>query len=117
MGLRLTKAQLLAATDGPWDTLKGPFSSLAIFTTGQAHDSGYALMTIVGLVDETPTTKCTGGSDDISWKMGLNTYDGILRTDCILPARALHFWSNYGEFYVGAALSSIDIHFNRKKSQ
>ena len=113
--MRFTRAELLSAPKSPWAERKGPFTSLAILATGEKHDSGYGLMHVVGLVGANPTALCTSSSDDIAWQFKDVFWDA-LRTDCILPSRALHFWSNHAVFFVGASLSSITICLERKNA-
>jgi len=113
--MRLARAELLSAPKAPWAARKGPFTSVAILATGEKHDSGYGLMHVVGLVGANPTALCTSSSDDIAWQFKNVAWDD-LRTECILPARALHFWSNHVVFFVGASLSSVTICLERKNA-
>lgn len=81
------------------------YDTILVFSTGRKHDSGWACMTTIGVIDGVPKEVITQGIDDIEWKIP----GALLCTDCTLKARALHFWVVKGQFVVREALSSIEI--------
>ena len=80
------------------------YNSLIVINSGRKHDSGYALMYIVGIKDSKPV-EIAAACDDINWKMnGLN-----FRNDMYYPSGAIHFWGNEVRFRVGYSSSSTDV--------
>lgn len=99
-----SRKELLALPQRKWDSIS-TYDSILVFSTGHKHDSGWACMTVIGVIGGCPKEVITRGSDDIEWKIP----GALLRTDCTLKARALHFWAVKGQFVVREALSSIEI--------
>lgn len=91
------------------------YDSLLILSTRKKHDSGWAVMAIIGVVAGQPTEIASACCDDIEWK--LPTMRGVsddytigqMRMDCALKSGALHAWSHANRFRVGMALSSTQI--------
>ncbi len=97
-----------------WDEIKS-YRSLLLINSGRKHDSGYALMYIIGIGDDGKPLEIAAFCDDISWIIK-NTEDyRYLRTDCFYPSGILRFWSNNFKFEVGESLSSVDIKLIKKE--
>lgn len=111
------KAALLSLPHRKWDDDSPRYDSVLIVSTGEKHDSGWAMIAIVGVRNQKPVEVCTMCSDDIEWKLppaktfGQNAeYSfGQFRTDCAIKSGALHAWTRDGKFRVGASLSSTEI--------
>lgn len=111
------RAALLALPHRKWDDESPRYDSLLIVSTGKKHDSGWAMMAIIGVRKQTPVEICTSCSDDIEWKMpAAKTYGhakeytlGQYRSDMAIKSGALHVWTREGKFRVGASLSSTEI--------
>ena len=90
------------------------YDSILILPTGEVHDSGYGMITIIGVNKGAPVEIINKYSDDIEWilppaKCIGGFIIGRMRNDCLLISGALHMWSRDCEFVVGTALSSITI--------
>jgi hypothetical protein len=117
------RSALLALPHRKWDNESPRYDSLLIFSTGKKHDSGWAMMAIVGVRKQQPVEICTCCSDDIEWKMPAARLFGFAkeftigqyRSDCAIKSGALHVWTDAGEFKVGASLGSTDIELCPKK--
>lgn len=110
---QLTRKDLLALPVRPWNT-KSAYDSVVVLGTGEKHDSGYGLITVVGMRRREPIEIAVNCADDLEWifppaKVCGNFFIGQVRTDMLLKARALHFWADSAHFYVGEALSSTRI--------
>ena len=101
-----SRKELLALPERNWQEVK-TYSSLLVFSTHRKHDSGWANMAVIGVVDGYPKEIITLNSDDIEWN---NRHTNlVVRTDCALKSGAIHFWVSKGKFIVGAALSSLTV--------
>lgn len=101
---KIARKELLSLPLRKWDKVSR-YQSLIVFSEGQKHDSGWALMYIIGVDKSGPKEIAVTCTDDIMWVTNGNN----LRTDCCLKSRAIHFWSNDGVFEVGSALSSVTV--------
>jgi hypothetical protein len=120
LGLSLNewpKTALLSLPHRDWSDDSARYDSVLIVSTGKKHDSGWAMIAIIGVRAHKPVEVCTVCSDDIEWKLppakifGPNAeYSfGQFRTDCAIKSGALHAWTRDGKFRVGASLSSTEI--------
>ena len=71
-----------------WDA-DSEYDSLMTISTRRKHDSGWATMAIIGVVDSQPVEIACACCDDIEWKMPpmfcVGTYSvGQMRMDCAL---------------------------------
>lgn len=111
------KTALLALPHRKWCDDSPRYDSVLIVSTGKKHDSGWAMIAIIGVRVRKPVEVCTVCSDDIEWKLppaktlGPNAEYSIgqFRTDCAIKSGALHVWTSEGKFLVGASLSSTEI--------
>lgn len=110
-----TRKELLALPVRCWSEVS-TYDSVLLLSTRKKHDSGWAMIAIIGVKDGAPIEIASACSDDIEWKAHpmdvlLNgAYSiGQIRMDCCFKSGALHAWSRYSKFKVGCALSSIDI--------
>ncbi len=90
-----------------WDDAKA-YRSVVAIPSGKKHDSGWALMAIIGLDDWNTPIEIAAYCDDICWKIPYINEDNF-RTDMFYPTGAIHFWSRDYNFLVGPSLSSTDI--------
>jgi hypothetical protein len=90
-----------------WDEVKS-YKSIIVIPSGQKHDSGWALMYIIGLDEDNEPIEIAAACDDICWKIPTSmSYD--FRNDMYYPSGALRYWSNKYCFEVGISLSSTNI--------
>lgn len=88
-----------------WDDIKC-YDSLMIIPSGLKHDSGWALIYIIGMKDD--SLEIAAACDDICWKIPKAiAYD--FRTDMYYPGGIVHVWSRDYQFQVGCSLSSTDV--------
>lgn len=112
---KFTKRDLLSLPSAKWDD-PGWWDSLLIVPTPRKHESGFAHIAIIGVVEVGRTseaTKILAWPDDIQWPAqsglsGLVDYGG-LHTDAYHPSGVLRLWSREYEFSTTAALSSVTI--------
>lgn len=109
------RRDLLALPTREWSAVS-EYDSLLLLSTGRKHDSGWAMMAIIGVRDLKPVEIACRHCDDIEWKfppmsiVGNGLYSiGQMRMDCALKSGALHAWTNLGKFRVGVALSSVTV--------
>ncbi len=107
------RADLLALPKRAWDT-ESNYDSLLLLSTRRKHDSGWALMAIIGVREGKPVEIACDCCDDIEWKLpAMETcgefHLGQIRTDCAMRSGAMHVWTRKGKFQVGRALSSVSI--------
>ena len=88
-----------------WDEVK-IYDSLYVIPSGKKHESGFALMYIVGINGD--EKEIAAACDDIVWD-ATAAGEYSLRNDMLYPSGILHYWSNVYKFKVGASLSSTDI--------
>ncbi len=94
-----------------WDK-RTKYDSLLIVSTRKKHDSGWAMMAIIGVCDNAPQEIAVSCCDDIEWKLPAMRFDGLIgqfRTDCAIKSGAIHAWQRDSYFIVGEALSSTTI--------
>lgn len=90
-----------------WDKTT-TYRSLLVIPTGKKHESGYAIMAIIGVDEKGVPIEIAADCDDICWKIyEATSYD--FRTDMLYPQNAIHFWSAKYDFRVGSSLSSTDV--------
>jgi hypothetical protein len=106
---------LLKLPTRAWDA-ESDYDSLLLLSTRRKHDSGWAIMAIVGVRDGQPVEIACACCDDIEWRLppmmtvGGGTYSiGQMRMDCAMRSGALHAWARKAKFRVGAALSSVKV--------
>lgn len=96
-----------------WDEVKD-YNELFVIASGRKHDSGWALMYIIGRNGD--DMEIAAACDDICWDVSLASTYG-LRTDMTYPSGILRYWSNSFKFRVGASLSSTDVVLIKKTNQ
>lgn len=116
-----TFEELISLPHRDWQK-ESTYSSILIISTKEVHDSGYAMMAIIGCQKGIPTEIAATCCDDIEWAIPWLGYQysdghrgGQFRTDCMIESGAMHIWANYASFTVGNALSSITITVNKKE--
>ena len=114
-----SKKDLMGLPDRDWQDDSRIYDSLLLLSTRKKHDSGWAIMAIIGVKDGAPIEIACQCADDIDWKLPSmpHTYIGQMRTDCCLKSGAIHFWFNKGKFRVGTALSSTDIYLEHSNDK
>lgn len=110
-----TKDYLLSLPRRDW-SVDSQYDSVLILSTGEAHDSGWAMMYVIGVVNHKPVEIASDCSDDIEWKLppmkslaGGDITIGQMRMDCAIASGAVHAWKHGARFKVGLALSSVTI--------
>ena len=103
MNLKITELRKLPFRK--WDEVK-EYNDLYVIASGKKHDSGWALMYIVGKNGDEMEIAAT--CDDIVWDVTEAKEYGF-RNDMIYPSGILHYWSNRIKFRVGVSLSSTDV--------
>jgi hypothetical protein len=84
------------------------YKSILVISSGKKHDSGWAMMYIIGLDVKHNPIEIAAACDDICWKIPTET-DYNFRNDMFYPSGAIHFWSRTHSFKVGSSLSSTDV--------
>jgi hypothetical protein len=107
--------ELLKLPTRAWDA-DSEYDSLLLLSTRRKHDSGWAIMAIIGVRDSQPVEVACACCDDIEWKLppmvtvGGGAYSmGQMRMDFAMRSGALHAWARKAKFRVGAALSSTEV--------
>jgi hypothetical protein len=90
------------------------YDSVMLLSTRRKHDSGWAIIAIIGVRDGQPVEIACACCDDIEWKLPqpvicASHIIGQMRMDCALRSGAMHAWARGAKFRVGIALSSTDI--------
>jgi hypothetical protein len=105
----MKKADMLKLPVREWDKVS-TYDSVCIIPTRKKHDSGYAIIAIVGLRASEPVEIACLCADDIEWLVGEGVLDiAQLRMDATYPAGIIHVWSKHFQFTVGETLSSTRI--------
>lgn len=101
--------ELMALPVRKWDEEK-EYDSLMLVSTRKKHDSGWAVIAIIGVYDGQPSEIACACCDDIEWKLPpMQTFGagrwttGQFRTDCALRSGSLHAWQRGARFRVGAS--------------
>jgi len=112
------RTELLNLPRRKWDK-ESEYSSLLLLSTRRKHDSGWAMIAIIGVRDGVPVEIACDCCDHIAWKLPpMRTVRGgpfffypteKMNMDCALRSGALHAWADKTKFRVGPALSSIDV--------
>ena len=101
------------------------YDHILIINSGKKHDSGYALMAIVGVNYDTENKKylmeISAYCDDLHLKISdkiipyqwKGFIEPVVRTD-MYTTGVLRYWSNHGKFVVGMSLSSLDVYLVRE---
>jgi len=97
-------SELLKLPKRAWGK-KGVYSSIMVINTKRKHDSGWALMAIIGLNKNQKPIEIAAYCDDICWNLNNLSF----KNDMFYPSGIIHFWSNTAEFKVGLSLSSTDV--------
>lgn len=106
--MKVSDLKKLPVRDWDKDT---QYQGLYVINSGKKHDSGYALIYIIGINGE--EMEIAAMCDDIVWDVSqCQKYD--FRTDMLFPSGIIHYWSNNFNFLVGASLSSTDVTLVRK---
>lgn len=106
--------ELLNLPTRAWNA-ESEYDSLLILSTRRKHDSGWAIMAIIGVRDTQPVEIACECCDDIEWKFPpMVTVGGVysigqMRMDCAMRSGALHAWARNAKLRVGAALSSTKV--------
>jgi len=107
--------ELMALPVRKWDEEK-EYDSLLLVSTRKKHDSGWAVIAIIGVLNYQPEEIACACCDDIEWKLPpMTTFGngkwttGQFRTDCSFRSGALHAWQRGATFKVGAAFSSTTV--------
>jgi hypothetical protein len=98
------------------------YDSVLLLSTRRKHESGWAMIAIIGVREGVPVEIAASCCDDIEWKFppmqgGTRFPVGQMRMDCALRSGAIHVWtrvSGRSVFRVGEALSSVTIELIRE---
>lgn len=88
-----------------WDEVK-KYEKLYLIPSGKKHDSGFALMYIVGVNGKEMEIAAT--CDDVCWDFSKAQYSDV-RNDMLYPSGIVQYWSNKFYFEVGHSLSSTNV--------
>ncbi len=108
------RKELMALPMRAWDR-RTTYDSVLVISTKTAHDSGWAMMAVIGVNGGVPVEVAARCCDDIEWiypprsVLGAGFIIGQVRTDCCMASGAVHFWKRDKRFRVGPALSSLTI--------
>ena len=84
------------------------YDGVCIVPTGKKHDSGWALMAIVGMNNHEPV-EIAAYCDDLIWHGEEMFFAHGMRTDMYYPSGIARMWGDAVVFEVGEALSSTSI--------
>lgn len=100
----ITRKSLLELPKREWNKTS-IYSSIIIFNSKRKHSSGYAIMNIVGCINQEPIELIPACCDSINWK-----FNGLkFGTDMLYPSGLIQFFVIDCKLKVGLALSSIEI--------
>lgn len=105
-GENLTRKQLLSLPQKDWKEIRD-YGAIIVVPTGRKHDSGYALMALVGCNERYEPIEIAGYCDDIQWLTQITTYG--FRCDMFYKNSCLRFHSNEFNFRIGMSLSSTEV--------
>lgn len=97
-----------------WDE-ESLYSSILVIPSGKKHESGFALMYIIGMNGDTPV-EIAAACDDLCWIIPEKIRPYELRTDMFYNGGVLRFRSYYYDFKVGNSLSSTNVYLVKKHS-
>lgn len=107
--------ELLKLPMREWE-MDSEYDSILLLSTRRKHESGWAIMAVIGVCEGRPVEIACSCCDDIEWKLppmitvGNGEFSiGQMRMDCAIRSGALHAWARGAKFRVGAALSSTEI--------
>jgi hypothetical protein len=81
------------------------YNSVVLIPSGKKHDSGYALIYIIGLDNEQNPIEIAAACDDVHW-ITPDPTEHNLRNEMFYPSGVIHYWSNKYSFEIGVSLSS-----------
>lgn len=110
-GENLTRKQLLNLPERNWDEVK-EYSAVIVVPTGKKHDSGYALMAIVGCDENCKPCEIAAYCDDIQWLTRITEHG--FRCDMFYKNSCLRFHSCEFNFQIGESLSTTPIKMSKK---
>jgi hypothetical protein len=85
------------------------YTKLLIINSGLKHDSGFALIYVIGVTGHSyDNMEIAAACDDISWCTPLFK-EYSFRTDMLYPSGIIQMWATDYSFKVGASLNSINI--------
>lgn len=106
----MTKKELLEIPRRKWDEELHGVCGVYVLPSRRKHDSGWACMDFVAVLDDNrPMIRFGGGCDDVSF------YGYGFAMDCIYPSGIIHIWNRYRTFTVSRDLSSIDFKVEWRK--
>lgn len=104
--MKLNRKELLNLPTRNW-SVTSTYDSICIVNTGKKHDSGFAVMAIVGIINFEPV-EIAAYCDDLQW-LEIPSYPLSLRNDMYYPSGIIHFWCHGAEFQVGGSLNTTEI--------
>ena len=104
----MTRKQFLELPVRAWNETKD-YSAIIVVPTGRKHDSGFALMALVGCDEKGVPSEIAAYCDDIQWITKVTVYG--FRCDMFYKNRCLRFHSNEFKFRVGRSLSTTEVGF------
>lgn len=121
----MKRKDLLSLPRREW-RIDSSYTSILITPTGRKHDSGFALMAIVGCDDDGSLMEIAAMCDDIQWVFppsnglmlqGLETqyYYADIQSDMYFPSGIIRMHTRHGRFIVGISLSSTQVTFIRNE--
>ena len=110
-GNKMTRKQLLELPIRAWDETKD-YSAIIVVPTGRKHDSGFALMALVGCDERGVPSEIAAYCDDLQWITKVTVYG--FQCDMFYKNRCLRFHSNEFKFRVGCSLSTTEVEMIRK---
>lgn len=96
-----------------WGDVKA-YRTILVIASGRKHDSGYALMYIIGCDDENKPLEIAAACDDIQWLIP-EKVDYDFRNDMFYPSGVLRYHSHKYDFQVGRSLSTTEVTLVTKK--
>ena len=112
-----SRKELEAAEDRENWQEPSTYSQIYLLPSRKKHDSGWSLVSIVGVKDD-GSLEAAAYCDDICWKHEprKDRRDYTMRTDMTYPGGVVHCWGWSTEFVVGSSLSSTDVTVRQKEA-
>ncbi len=110
--INITKKSLLELPKREWNKTT-IYDSIILINSKKRHSSGYAIIYIIGCINQKPIEIIKGSTDSIDWN-----FNGLkFGTDMLYPSGLIHFFGIDCRFEVDMALSSTSIDLIEKEGE
>ncbi len=106
----MNRKELLALPKRDWKA-ESTCDMIMLVPTGKKHDSGYAIMAVIEVTNNTPT-QIAGYCDHVEWRLDSKwelPLLGLLNCDMTHPTNIIRLWPSVGKLHIGRALSTVTV--------